>query len=104
MARYYHVSTDFLLGMSAEADPRPDWLQPIAPGVLPAFHERPVYVKGRGYVKKLEEQGLFTMGDIARSSLRNEDLLYRMFGANAELLIDHAWGWPPCTIKYWWLS
>lgn len=59
---------------------------------------------GRGYAKKLEENGLFTMGDIARCSLgqktdyHNEDLLYRLFGVNAELLIDHAWGWEPCTI------
>ncbi len=59
---------------------------------------------GRGYAKKLEELGLFTMGDIARCSLGkdtdylNADLLYRLFGVNAELLIDHAWGWEPCTI------
>ena len=59
---------------------------------------------GKGYAKKLEEQGLFTMGDIARCSLGkptdhyNEDLLYKLFGINAELLIDHAWGWEPCTI------
>lgn len=59
---------------------------------------------GRGYAKKLEENGLFTMGDIARCSLGkpneyyNEDLLYKLFGINAELLIDHAWGWEPCTI------
>ena len=59
---------------------------------------------GRGYAKKLEEHGLFTMGDIARCSLGaetdlyNEELLYRLFGVNAELLIDHAWGWEPCTI------
>lgn len=59
---------------------------------------------GRGYAKKLEAQGLFTMGDIARCSIGkssdyyNEDLLYRMFGVNAELLIDHAWGWEPCTM------
>ena len=59
---------------------------------------------GRGYTRKLEERGLFTMGDIARCSLGkptdyyNEDLLYNMFGVNAELLIDHAWGWEPCTI------
>lgn len=59
---------------------------------------------GRGYARKLEERGLFTMGDIARCSLGkptdyyNEDLLYNMFGVNAELLIDHAWGWEPCTI------
>ena len=53
---------------------------------------------GRGYAKKLEAAGLFTMGDIARCSLKNEDLLYRMVGVNAELLIDHAWGWEPCTI------
>ncbi len=53
---------------------------------------------GRGYAKKLESKGLFTMGDIARCSLNNEELLYKMFGVNAELLIDHAWGWEPCTI------
>ncbi|MDO4439770.1 MAG: DNA methylase [Eubacteriales bacterium] len=59
---------------------------------------------GRGYAKKLEENGLFTMGDIARCSVGkstdfyNEDLLYKLFGINAELLIDHAWGWEPCTI------
>lgn len=59
---------------------------------------------GRGYAKKLESHGLMTMGDIARCSIGradeyyNEDLLYKMFGVNAELLIDHAWGWEPCTI------
>lgn len=59
---------------------------------------------GRGYAKKLEAQKLYTMGDIARCSIGkatdyyNEELLYRMFGVNAELLIDHAWGWEPCTI------
>ena len=59
---------------------------------------------GRGYAKKLEAQGLYTMGDIARCSLGkadeyyNEDLLYDMFGVNAELLIDHAWGYEPCTM------
>lgn len=54
---------------------------------------------GRGYAKKLEEHGMFTMGDIARRSLTDEDLFYRLFGKNAELLLDHAWGWEPCTIK-----
>lgn len=53
---------------------------------------------GRGYVKKLEAHGLFTMGDIARCSRNHEALLYKLFGINAELLIDHAWGWEPCTI------
>ena len=53
---------------------------------------------GKGYAKKLEASGLYTMGDIARCSLKNEDLLYRLFGVNAELLIDHAWGWEPTTI------
>ena len=59
---------------------------------------------GRGYAKKLEEQGLYTMGDVARCSLGkpneyyNEELLYKMFGINAELLIDHAWGYEPCTM------
>ena len=54
---------------------------------------------GVGYAKKLEEHGLYTMGDIARCSLKNEDLLYKLFGVNAELLIDHAWGVESCTIK-----
>ena len=53
---------------------------------------------GGGYARKLEAHGLFTMGDIARCSLNNEDLLYKLFGVSAELLIDHAWGWEPCTI------
>lgn len=59
---------------------------------------------GKGYAKKLEDHGLYTMGDIARCSLgkpsdpQNEDLLYKLFGINAELLIDHAWGWESCTI------
>lgn len=59
---------------------------------------------GKGYAKKLEAHGLYTMGDIARcsigkpTSLHNENLLYKLFGINAELLIDHAWGWEPCTI------
>ena len=53
---------------------------------------------GRGYAKKLEEYGLYTMGDVARCSLEREELLYQLFGINAELLIDHAWGWEPTTI------
>lgn len=53
---------------------------------------------GRGYAKKLQVLGIHTMGDIARCSVQNEELLYRLFGVNAELLIDHAWGWEPCTI------
>ncbi len=54
---------------------------------------------GRGYAGKLEKNGMFTMGDIARRSITDEDLLYRLFGRNAELLIDHAWGWEPCTVE-----
>ena len=54
---------------------------------------------GRGYSKKLEAHGMFTMGDVARMSVHNEDLLYQLFGKNAELLIDHAWGWEPCTVE-----
>ena len=54
---------------------------------------------GRGYAKKLEAHGMFTMGDVARMSVCNEDLLYQLFGKNAELLIDHSWGWEPCTIQ-----
>lgn len=60
---------------------------------------------GKGYARKLEQYGMFTMGDIARCSEGkpnehfNEDLLYKLFGVNAELLIDHAWGWEPCSIE-----
>ena len=60
---------------------------------------------GHGYARKLEKAGLFTMGDIARCSLgkptdfHNENLLYKLFGIQAELLIDHAWGWEPCTMQ-----
>lgn len=60
---------------------------------------------GTGYSKKLEEHGLYTMGDIAKCSVGksndyyNEDLLYNLFGINAEMLIDHAWGYEPCTLK-----
>lgn len=54
---------------------------------------------GQGYARKLEANGLFTMGDIARCSIYHEELLYKLFGINAELLIDHAWGWEPCTIQ-----
>lgn len=54
---------------------------------------------GKGYTKKLEEHGMYTMGDVARMSVKNEDLLYKLFGVNAELLIDHAWGWESVTIE-----
>ena len=60
---------------------------------------------GRGIAKKLEDNGLYTMGDVARCSVgkrgsgHDEELLYRLFGVNAELLIDHAWGWESCLIS-----
>ena len=54
---------------------------------------------GSGYSQKLAKHGIYTMGDIARCSVRNEELLYGLFGVNAELLIDHSWGWEPCTIS-----
>lgn len=60
---------------------------------------------GREISKKLEQHGLYTMGDVARCSVGresdyyNEDLLYKLFGVNAELLIDHAWGWEPTEIS-----
>ena len=53
---------------------------------------------GRGIAERLMPYGIDTMGKIARLSEQNEDLLYKLFGVNAELLIDHAWGWEPCTI------
>ena len=56
---------------------------------------------GKGYAKKLEENGMYTLGDVALESMTEwgEDRLYKLFGVNAELLIDHAWGWEPCTIE-----
>ncbi len=59
---------------------------------------------GKGYAKKLAAYQIYTMGDVARCSVgkekeyHNEELLYKLFGINAELLIDHAWGYEPCTI------
>ena len=55
---------------------------------------------GKGIAEKLAMYGIDTMGKLARLSVQNEDLLYRLFGVNAELLIDHAWGWEPCTMDY----
>ena len=54
---------------------------------------------GPGIARRLEKHGLFTMGDVARQSVRDEDVLYKEFGVNAELLIDHAWGWEPSDMQ-----
>ena len=54
---------------------------------------------GKGYAKRLEKYRIYTMGDIARISVQNEDFLYNLFGINAELLIDHSWGWESATIE-----
>ena len=54
---------------------------------------------GKGTANRLEKYGMYTLGDIALMSVKNEDLLYRLFGVNAELLIDHAWGYEPATIE-----
>ena len=54
---------------------------------------------GKGYATRLEKNGIYTMGDIARTSIKNEELLYKLFGVNAELLIDHAWGYEPVTLE-----
>ncbi|MBR1516836.1 MAG: DNA methylase [Bacteroidales bacterium] len=54
---------------------------------------------GRGIASRLQRLGIYTMGQLARYSLHNEEQLYRTFGVNAELLIDHAWGWEPCTMR-----
>ena len=54
---------------------------------------------GKGYAGRLQAAGIYTMGDVALCSERDENFLYKMFGVNAELLIDHAWGWEPCEIK-----
>ncbi|MBR1700751.1 MAG: DNA methylase [Lachnospiraceae bacterium] len=55
---------------------------------------------GHGTEKRLMKYGILTMGDVAECSKRNQELLYKVFGVNAELLIDHAWGWEPCTMEY----
>ena len=61
---------------------------------------------GPGIARRLAQHGMYTMGDVARCSIggprdpHNEDLLYKLFGVNAELLIDHAWGWEPCEIRH----
>ncbi len=54
---------------------------------------------GKGYARRLEQAGMYTMGDVALCSEKDEDYLYKMFGVNAELLIDHAWGWEPCEMR-----
>ena len=54
---------------------------------------------GKGIAKKLEKNNMYTMGDVARCSINNEDKLFKLFGINAELLIDHAWGYEPCTMQ-----
>ena len=54
---------------------------------------------GKGYNNKLIKNNIYTMGDICRCSINNEDLLYKLFGVNAELLIDHAWGYEPCNLN-----
>lgn len=66
------------------------------------WHHQPLndfWRVGSGYLKKLNNHHLYTMGDIARCSINNEDLLYQLFGINAELLIDHAWGYEPVTLE-----
>lgn len=55
---------------------------------------------GKGIADKLAQYGMHTMGDVALCSVEHEELLYRLFGVNAELLIDHAWGWEPCTMEF----
>ena len=55
---------------------------------------------GKGIADRLAQYGMYTMGDVALCSVKREQLLYQLFGVNAELLIDHAWGWEPCTIDY----
>lgn len=66
------------------------------------WHHTPItdfWRVGKGYATKLEKHGMLTMGDVARTSIDNEDLLYKLFGINAELLIDHSWGFENATIE-----
>ena len=62
-------------------------------------YNKDLYEEFYGYAKKLEENNMYTMGDVALMSIQNENLLYKLFGVNAELLIDHAWGYETTTIK-----
>ena len=95
-----HVGTQQMLEVQS-ADPRIENLSPDG-----TYAERPDYRPltkfwrvGRGIAEKLAIYGIDTMGKLARMSVQNEGLLYRLFGVNAELLIDHAWGWEPCTME-----
>lgn len=66
------------------------------------WHHRPItdiWRVGKGIASKLEKHNIYTMGDIAKTSLSNENLFYKLFGVNAETLIDHAWGYEPCTME-----
>ena len=63
------------------------------------WNHRPLtdfWMTGPGTVKRLEAHGIYTMGDLARFSIHGEDRLYEIFGVDAEILIDHAWGYEPC--------
>jgi transcriptional regulator with XRE-family HTH domain len=78
MAKFYGVTTDFLLGLTADNDPRPDWIQPIAPKILPVLHETPVYVpeKGWAFVDAVDRQLRFANGDLLSfSDVNNAYLL-----------------------------
>lgn len=75
------------------------YLKYIAPEDIHVYSIDEVFIDGKGIAERLAPYGIDTMGKIARCSLENEDLLYRLFGMNAELLIDHAWGWEPCTMQ-----
>lgn len=88
-------------------------IKPLENGVRIAFLDELKYRKylwnhkpitdfwrvGKGYSKRLEKLNIYTMGDIALKSVEDDEVLYKMFGVNAELLIDHAWGYEPCSIK-----
>ena len=66
------------------------------------WHHKPItdfWRVGGGIANRLAHSGIYTMGDIARASIENEDALYQMLGVDAELLIDHAWGYEPCGLK-----
>ena len=69
MSEYYHVSTDFLLGLTTESDPRKDWIEPVDPSVLPALHETPVYVpeKGWAFVDAVEKCLRFADGSVLQN-------------------------------------
>ena len=114
MAKFYGVTTDFLLGLTADNDPRPDWLRPIAPDILPVLHETPVYVleKGWAFVDAVEKQLRFADGSLLPvADVKNVFLLPPAYtltnppdrpplGKNEVVSLDEVWVEPISSDTY----